>query len=169
MEVEDFEAEYDDHVHDLGEDTPPSINMAADADRRLRSIRYWQGELDKVEALAEAEMQRVEAWLAKHEVRIRKRIHWNRDALQIYLWGTDQKTIDLPSGKLKRRKGRERIDIVLEETFLQWAEHNKMEDMIRIKRSPDKKAVAAYVKESGEEPPGVELNVSEDTFSVDIT
>ena len=48
MEVEDFEAEYD----ELGEDPEPlHLSMVGKAHKRLSAIRYWQGELEKVESL----------------------------------------------------------------------------------------------------------------------
>ena len=124
--------------------------------------------MDRVRDLHAAEQDRIDAWLSKHERRIGKRIDWNKLALQELLWNSQRKTIDLPSGKLSRRKGRERIDVVLEETFLQGAMNGDHEDLVSTTPSPDKKAITAYVKDCGEEPPGVELNISPDSFSVTL-
>lgn len=180
MDTEQFELEYDQavelHTRDVFDvdstenATPPplTLEIEADAERRLQALRYWQSELDRVRDLHAAEQDRIDAWLSKHERRIGKRIDWNKLALQEFLWNSQRKTIDLPSGKLSRRKGRERIDVVLEETFLQWAMNGDHEDLVRTTTSPDKKAITAYVKDCGEEPPGVELNISPDSFSVTL-
>jgi hypothetical protein len=179
VDTEQFELEYDQqvelHTKDMFEvDTtenvmppPLSLEIEADADRRLRALRYWQSEMERVRALHCVELERIEGWLDRHERRINKRMDWNKLALQEFLWDSGRKTIDLPSGKLSRRKGRERIDIVLEETFLQWA-MNGHEELTRTKITPDKKAITAYVKDTSEEPPGVEFNISLDSFSVTL-
>ena len=182
MAVEDFEAEYEEaaaahHEHHYQVDSeeqldppPLGLEMDADADRRLRSIRYWREELDKVHALAVLENRRIAEWLEKHERRIEKRLRWNEDARRAYLWSTGKKTLDLPSGQLRRRAGRERVDIVQEEVFIDWAEKAGMHDtLIRVKKAVDKKAALQFVKDTGEEPPGLELNVSEDSFSLDVS
>ena len=41
--------------------------------------------------------------------------------------------------------------------------------LIRVKKAVDKKAALQFVKDTGEEPPGLELNVSEDSFSLDVS
>ncbi len=144
-QTEDFELEYEELYEAAGDDPDPiNVRMETDAERRLRSMRYWESELVKIEELVLEETERIEVWAKRHRDRIHKRLIWNSQALEAYLFSTDKKTIDLPSGTLRRRKGRSRIDVVLEETFMQWAENNKMEEMIRVKRSPDKKAITAH-------------------------
>ena len=177
MDTEQFEDEYEQQLElflnttvteaDLDTVTlpPMSLEIEADAERRLQALRYWQSEMDRIHNLHAVELDRIDTWMDRHERRINKRIDWNKLALQEFIWASGKKTIDLPSGKLTRRKGRERIDIVLEETFLQWAMKSH-EELTRTKISPDKKAITAYVKDTGEEPPGVELNINPDSFSV---
>ena len=122
--TEDFEAEYSEalarevsgpgqegHEEDLQLE-PLALETHSDADRRLRSIRYWQGELEKIRETAAVEYERVEAWVEKHEQRINKRLKWNEDALRPYLWSTGKKSVDLPSGQIRRRVGRERVEVV---------------------------------------------------------
>ena len=125
--------------------------------------------MDKVNVLAAEELRRIESWKEAQRKRIEKRISWNNEALRNWMWSTNKKTVSLPSGTLRRRVGRDRIDVVLEETFLQWAENAGLDALMRVRRSPNKKAITAYVKETGEEPPGVELNRASDTFSVDVS
>jgi phage host-nuclease inhibitor protein Gam len=54
---------------------------------------------------------------------------------------------------------------VLEDTFINWAEKSGNEQLLRTAIKPDKGAILAYVKSTGEEPPGVELNESDESFT----
>tara|TARA_R110000744_G_scaffold178725_3_gene297742 strand:- start:7172 stop:7753 length:582 start_codon:yes stop_codon:yes gene_type:complete len=169
LEDVDWEQEYDDMIAVEGEDAIPlELEAEADANKRLRSMRYWIKEMIRVDELYDEELSRLQAWYKKHQTRIKKRILWNEDALKAYLWSTNLKSIDLPEGVLKRRKGSERIDVVLDEVFIDWCQKGG-HDLFRTKHQPDKAAIKKFVKDSGEEPPGVELNVGEDSFSVALS
>ena len=162
---EDVEAEFN---REGQEPTPLHLGSDSDADKRLRSLRYWQRKLDDVNAFAAEESYRIDAWQERQAQIIQKRIDWNKDALQFYMQGTGEKTVDLPNGTLKMRKGRERVEVVLEETFIDWADKTGMHDtLVRFQRSPDKKAIGQYIRDTGEEPPGVELRRADDSFSVE--
>lgn len=166
LDATDWELEYDDSERD-----PDVLDLEdeAQANTRLRSLKHWREELKRVHDIYDEEKNRIMSWKSTLENRINKRIAWNENALKCFLWSTNKKTIDLPYGVLKRRKGMERIDVVLEDTFVDWCGKGGHLDLCHTKLTPDKKAIKSFVQESGEEPPGVELNVSEDSFSVTIS
>jgi phage host-nuclease inhibitor protein Gam len=99
--------------------------------------------------------------------RVRKRIDWCEMTLQTFLEGTGKKSMSLPYGKLQRRDGIERIDMVLEETFVDWATKSDHEWLLRSRTTvrPDKIAIKRFVKNTGEMPPGVEVTKNEESFS----
>ena len=135
------------------------------ANYRLRALDYWLRELEEQREIAATERTRIDMWLESQERRIQKRIDWCETTLRLYLEGTGKKSMSLPYGKLQRRAGRERIDVVLEDTFVDWAEKSGNEQLLRTTVKPDKSAILAYVKATGEEPPGVELNKGDESFT----
>ena len=137
------------------------------ANYRLRALDYWLRELEEQREIAATERTRIDLWLESQERRIQKRIDWCERTLRLFLEGTGKKSMSLPYGKLQRRAGRERIDVVLEDTFVDWAEKSGNEQLLKARTTvkPDKAAILAYVKTTGEEPPGVELNKSDESFT----
>jgi len=159
---QEFENDYRD-AQDAEENTPSgSTSIAND---RLRALDYWLRELEEQRKIAATERTRIDSWLESQERRIQKRIDWCETTLRLFLEGTGKKSMSLPYGKLQRRAGRERIDVVLEDTFVDWAEKSGNEQLLRTTVKPDKGAILAYVKTTGEEPPGVELNKGDESFS----
>lgn len=183
MQIEDFENEYNaaladawsTDVEQVPEDVePPPVDLMAeglslaDVDKRLRALRYWNQQLFYVDDLVEQEMHRIGIWQQRQTERIRKRMRWNEEALRLYMEAQGLKTLDLPSGTLRMRAGRDRVDVVLPETFIDWAEKSGHEDLVRVKKDVDKTATMAYVKKTGEEPPGIEVKRGDDSFTYDL-
>ena len=104
-------------------------------------------------------------WLEREQERIARRIAWHEEALQGFLWQSGKKSVRLIHGFVRRVKGRERIEITDEETFLSAAPP----DLIRqqIIRQPDKKAILAHVQQSGEIPTGVDVIRGEDRIHIE--
>tara|TARA_R100000234_G_C4999885_1_gene179790 strand:+ start:2192 stop:2713 length:522 start_codon:yes stop_codon:yes gene_type:complete len=165
---EDYEREYREHLGEDEQPMPVLCESAIEANDRLRALDYWRKEKSSVESVASEEMGRIEVWRDRELRRVEKRIAWNENILREYLEARGKSTLSLPYGTLKARKGRERIDVPQEEVFLHWAEVSGRSDLVRKKEtvSPDKKKILEWVRETGEEPPGVELNKGADTFSV---
>ena len=157
--TENYEADYDQQ-----HDKDVSV-LSADANRRLRALDHWLQELDEARQAYLTERRRIGAWLKIEENRIQKRIDWCELTLRQFLESTGKKSLSLPYGKLQRRAGRVRIDVVLEDTFVDWAEKSGNKSLLRTTVKPDKGAILEFVKNTGEEPPGVELNVGQESFS----
>uniref|UniRef100_A0A6M3Y2R8 Putative host-nuclease inhibitor protein n=1 Tax=viral metagenome TaxID=1070528 RepID=A0A6M3Y2R8_9ZZZZ len=150
-------------------DLIPAPEVANDeaAEKQLRALRYWLGELDRAEQHAKNERDRIELWLEGRRNIYQPRIAWHERGLKAYLWNVGKKSLKLIAGTIKRTKGRERIDVLDQDTFIKWAAQNGA-GLLRTKVEPDKKAIAGHIQETGEIPPGVDLVRGEDTFSVTI-
>lgn len=88
------------------------------------------------------------------------------------------KTVKLPSGQVKSRAGRDRVEVVDEAAFLAWAAEHAPE-LVRVSRSADRAAVKrrlgddlvaadeAIVTDAGEVVPGVAHVEGDRTFTVE--
>ena len=148
------------------ESEPESIKAEGRAEDHLRCLSYWQRERKRIETAFECEIAKIEERASKLLEQVDRKIAWHETGLRAWLWSTGAKSIKLLNGTLKRIKGRERIEILDEETFLSQAPPELISE--RIVRRPDKKAILARIKETGELPPGIDLVRSEDSFKVDF-
>ena len=89
------------------------------------------------------------------------------DELESWLQGNNdgRKTLRLPDGTLGFRKKRPTIQIEDEDRVLDWCESN-LPDAIRIKRSVLKTPLNEHLQETGELPPGCDLDAGGDEFYV---
>ena len=158
--MENYEHDYEQHHNE-------DIQTTDDANRRLRALNHWLLELEDVRAVAAKEHDRIKARLEGEVQQIQKHIDWCEMTLKRFLDGTGKKSMSLPYGKLQRRAGRERIDVVLEETFVDWATKSGKEWLLRSRTTvrPDKIAIKHFVENTGEMPPGIELTKNEESFS----
>jgi hypothetical protein len=76
-----------------------------------------------------------------------------------------EKTIRLPHGTLKLRKGRDKVIITAMDAFLTVAHKLGFLKKIPEAYNPDNQAILAYVKTTGEIPPGVEFIPADNKFS----
>ncbi|MBT4503526.1 MAG: hypothetical protein HOC74_37690, partial [Gemmatimonadetes bacterium] len=83
---------------------------------------------------------------------------------QGFLWKTGKKSVSLVHGTIRKIKGRERIEITDEEAFLTTAPLHLVNE--QLLRKPDKKAILAHIKETGEIPEGTDLIRGEDTIQI---
>uniref|UniRef100_A0A6H2A017 Putative host-nuclease inhibitor protein n=1 Tax=viral metagenome TaxID=1070528 RepID=A0A6H2A017_9ZZZZ len=171
-EIDDLDGEGDFEQGLLEYESPdliPAPEVANDeaAEKQLRALRYWLGALDRAEQHAKNERDRIELWLEGRRKVYQPRIAWYERGLKAYLWNVGKKSLKLIAGTIKRTKGRERVDVLDQDTFFKWAAQNGA-GLLRTKVEPDKKAISGHIKETGEIPPGVDLVCGEDTFSVTI-
>lgn len=78
--------------------------------------------------------------------------------------GEADKTYRLPAGELTARKQPDTLDVTDADAFKDWAEGNGHLSLLRIKVEPDKKALAAHVKDTGEAVPGVVMRSGDVKF-----
>ena len=149
------------------EDAPtewvPEDNDAATVSRYLRAHRYYEIECARVVAAAKTERDRVSAWEQRHLRRADSGLRYIAHILGLYLRSTGQRKVDLPAGTISWRKGREHIEIPDPAAFV--AAHRGT-DLVRTKEEPDKAAVMAVVKNTGEIPACADIVRGEDTLNI---
>jgi len=141
----------------------PEDNDIENASRYLRAHRYYAAERARVLSAAQAERDRVSAWEQRHLARADSGLRYIAHILELYLRSTGQRKVDLPAGTISWRKGRERIEIPDPAAFV--AAHRGT-DLVRTKEEPDKAAVMARLKNTGEIPNGSDVVRGEDTLNI---
>lgn len=145
---------------------PLSVAMEQQAEQSLRAVRYWRTEIERINAHAEAEAARIVDWATAEVKKLERRVQWHEQGLFAYLESTGKKTVKLINGTLKRLAGRERTEVDAEK-FIPWAENGGHADLVRVKVEPIKKAISQWVKANGGElPPGVDIQMGDDSYSV---
>ena len=142
--------------------TPPCQERAED---HLRLVAYWRQQSKKRQTHAQTQSDRIALWLEREQERINRRIAWHESALQGFLWQTGKKSVRLIHGAIRRIKGREKVEILDEEAFLSHA----ASDLVRVRtqRQPDKKAIIAHIRQTGEIPAGTDLVCGDDTIHIE--
>ena len=148
------------------------ITTSLMADWGLRKLRTVLAKVEEDCETAEAEHRLIDEWLkretAKHEDTIRSfrglLSDWHRRALAA---DPRAKTIELPAGRLVARKQPDRIEIADVDEFL--ALNPGAPTIVRTTVSPDKRAILADVKETGEILPGVQFIPGEVAYKQETT
>lgn len=148
-----------------------TIETLDEASWAARKLRKYRQQLAEVEALYAAEKARLDRWIEAERARIGADAQ--RFELSLTAWhrrrlmsGEAGKTIRLPAATLKARQLQDRLEIHEPEVLVEWAEHNRLPALIRIKKEPARKPIADYVRDTGELPPGCELVPGELALSV---
>ena len=169
--VDEFALEY------ASQDTNPdmcSVSAEIDGDeveKSLRALRYWQGRQNEIDEHAHAEIERVKLWKQTQLETVEKRIAYHEAVARAYIVARGTKTETLINGTIKRRAGRDRVEIANADELQSWAiEAGKFEEVFKVKTTttPDKNAIMRVIKEAGELPLGVDLVVGDESFSVDV-
>lgn len=159
---------------------PPEIPDAGEAERQLRSLRYWRGRRAEVLAhaasqrqIAQEKIEEVHRWEDEVLRPIERRIAWYEQGLFGFLRATGKKTLKLVNGVIKARAGKASVQVKDEEAFYRWCSENGLSNgLVRAseRRSIDKVAVLAFIQtQGGELPDGVDLAPGETRFTVEVT
>lgn len=79
--------------------------------------------------------------------------------------GEADKTYRLPAGELTARKAPDTLEVLDADALRDYAEGTERLDLVRIKVEPDKRAILAAVKETGETIPGVVIRRGETRYA----
>lgn len=139
------------------------------AELTLTALQKLQDELDSVNKLADDEVRIIEEYRAKEVERLGKKMSWLAMNIEKYMRSTNEKTIRLPHGVLKLRQGRDRVEIENKDEFLKVAKNYGLLRSIPSKEEPDLLATLAYVKNTGEIPPGTKFIPGTTNFSYNLT
>ena len=148
------------------EDAGPEIVGVEDAERRLWVVKMLDAETREVEAHYQNERERLDTWKEGELGKVGRQRSWLEKGLRAFLEGAEKKTMTLVNGKLALRRGREKVVIEDEDAFL--GAMSVPSAFVRTKTviSPDKKAILAHIKDTGEIPEGCELVYGETSFTV---
>lgn len=150
---------------DQGEPPLPPIAAEEQAQGYVRAYAYHHREALSIEARYMREIEHAQAWRDAEMAKLDRRKGWLSGILQAFLWATGAKSIKFPAGTLKRTKGRERVTVEDEATFI---ETHRGTDLVRIKEEVAKAAIAKHIRNTGEVPEGVEMERAEDIFSIKL-
>ncbi|KPL01713.1 MAG: hypothetical protein AMJ73_10075 [candidate division Zixibacteria bacterium SM1_73] len=134
------------------------------ADYQLQKIKKINAEMDAVEDFARSQIEAIENWKDGRLKTLQGRYDWLAKPLEIYIRALHRKTegkqksLDLPTGKLKLRADQDQYEYD-EETLFNWvvdnADYAEKYDLVRVKKFVDKKNIKDFVKTTGEIPEGV--------------
>ena len=146
--IGDLDAEVDDWRPDLDD---------AQADRSLRAVAAIDRQLARYEALAKAERDRIDAWLAEVSNPLVGRREFFVRCLETYARAnheaTGAKSMKLPNGTLQLRAGRTRVEATDDPS------EDAPAELVRVKREWDKNRIAedfnpGGIVEDPDTPPG---------------
>jgi len=140
------------------------------ADDMLQAVATLDTEMAGVNELCEREIARIESFRQSELSRLDKKRSWLIFNLDAFARESGEKTIRLPHGILKLRKGRDKIVIAEMEEFLKVAPGLQLLKQIPESFEPDVKALMMYrMRNGGRLPSGCEFIPAETRFSYTTT
>ena len=139
------------------------------ADQLLTAIGLLEHEMTEVNELVEKEIALLEEYRSKELSRVDKKLSWLTFQLEQFMRSTGEKTIRLPHGTLKLRKGRDRIVIAEMEKFLERAGKRGLLKQVPESFIPDMQAISEYHKKTKALPDGCQLIPGNTNFSYSTT
>jgi hypothetical protein len=127
------------------------------ADQLLMAISLLETKSDEINTLVDAEVALFEDFRRAEISKLDKKMSWLAFQLEGYMKQTGEKTLALPHGELKMRKGRDKIEITDMEKFLPVAQAKGLLKAIPESYEPDMRTLLEYAKYSGVTPPGCSL------------
>lgn len=116
----DTYAEYPDEP-----DAPIALHGEDDANRLLRRRTRLLRELQSINDLARAEMDRITHWQTDRSDGVRRQAQYAEDALEDYMRAVHRRdgitSLTLPNGRLQLRKASQSVYFTDEPAFVQWA------------------------------------------------
>ena len=127
------------------------------ADQLLMALSVLEIKAAEINSMVDAEVALFEEFRTAEISKLDKKMSWLAFQLEGYMKSTGEKTMALPHGELKMRKGRDKIEIVDMEKFLPIAEAKGLLRSIPESYEPDMRVLLDYAKYSGVTPPGCSL------------
>ena len=120
---------------------------------------------------ARARQERIKEWAAAETKAARREEEFfqNRFGPELEAWMSEnlggKKTLRLPDGTLGYRRTRMKLQIADDEAVLSWCRQN-LPDAVRVKESILKTPLNEHLQDTGEVPPGCEIDPGGDEFFV---
>ena len=128
--------------------------------RKIAEHRRRQREVDE---LYQAELYRLKKWMEKETEKEQNSILYLESLLIPWAQAQD-KSVSLPSGRVRFRKMPDNF-IYDDQAIITWAKKH-LPEAVRVKEEPDKAAIKAHVKATGELPDGLTIEPQEPKFEV---
>ena len=135
------------------------------ADQILAAISKVEEGMAGVNGLCDKEVKLIEEYRANELSRLDKKRSWLVFNLDGFMRSTGEKTLRLPHGSLKLRKGRDKVAVVALEEFLKIGPKLKLVRSVPEQITPDIQAIISHIKTTGEIPAGVEFIPADTRFS----
>ncbi len=127
------------------------------ADQLLMAITVLEEKCYEINMLVDSEVALFEEYRRIEIAKLDKKMSWLAFNLEQYMKDTGEKTMALPHGELKMRKGRDKIEITDMAKFLPIAQAKGLLRAIPESFEPDMRTLLEYAKYSGVTPPGCSL------------
>lgn len=134
------------------------------ADQMLAAISILENQMADVNELVDREIKLLEEYRSNELARLDKKRSWLIFNLEGFMRSTGEKTIRLPHGHMKLRKGRDRVAVVALEQFLEVGPKLGLVRTVPQQVTADMQAILNYVKVHGDVP-GVEFIPGDTRFS----
>lgn len=135
-----------------GEDEP--IADITHIVRRIGAIRHYERRIEALEGERDMLLNYVKEWYQRRIIQCESRIEHHKADLHAYMIVMDKSSVATPVGTVIRSNKPKAVwpeDLVL----VDWAKRSGLAaTCIRTTEAPDKKAIAAHIKETGEIPEG---------------
>ena len=135
------------------------------ADQILAAIAKLEEGMADVNELCDKELKLIEEYRANELARLDKKRGWLVFNLEGFAGSTGEKTVRLPHGTLKLRKGRDKVAVVALEEFLKVGPSLKLVRSVPEQITPDIQAIILHIKTTGEIPAGIQFIEADVRFS----
>jgi len=135
------------------------------ADKMLFAVATLDGKMEEVNRLVEEEIRLLEEYRSLELARLDKKRSWLEFNLEGFARSSGEKTLRLPHGTLKLRKGRDKVVVVALEEFLKIGPTLKLVRTVPEQITPDIQAIVNRIKTTGDIPNGVQYIPAEVRFS----
>ena len=139
------------------------------ADQLLTAVSVIECHMADANELVDKEIRLLEEYRSKELGRLDKQRSWLVFNLDGYMRSTGDKTLRLPHGILKLRKGRDKVAITALDQFLAVGPKLGLVRTVPEEHAPDLQAIVNHIKTTREIPAGVEFISGDTKFSYTTT
>ena len=141
----------------------------AHIDLMLSEMKKLESEIETNFEQAEEEKRIIDSWAVSKNLKLQERIERITTLLKLFMdsQGNEVKTIDLPHGRLQRRRQPDKIEIVDLEKFLSNADRSIVTLQPEIVK-PNLNKIKAYYRMTQKLPEGTRLIEGKEKFSIKL-
>jgi hypothetical protein len=134
-------------------------------DQVLQTIAVLEDKIAEVNDIATKERQIIDEWELSEAGKLHRQIDWLARQLEIFIRGTDQKSITLAHGSIHLRRGKPKVSVVDMDKFLPVGEKLNLIRQKPSVKEADLNAISVYIRRVGSPPPGIAYTPATVNFS----